>query len=90
MNAPSVAATSMAEQMADYIAKHAKQPGVVQIGVAQSDAEARRLGFPDLDAAVARVNAVKAKLEALGVTVHLVPRGSTPESQAAMLAHGVS
>lgn len=73
-----------AEEGLAQIAK--MNPEAADLGLAKSDAEAKRLGFPCIGAHGAALGIIAAKA---GIPVSIVPRGSSVASAAAVKAHGI-
>lgn len=73
-----------AEEGLAQIAK--MKPEAAEIGLAKSDAEAKRLGFSCVGAHGAALGIIAAKA---GIPVSIVPRGSSVASAAAIKAHGI-
>lgn len=60
----------------------------IQLGVSSDDAEARSLGWPCVSAHERVVALIATTAISIGLTVAIVPRGSTPETAAAADIHG--
>lgn len=66
-----------ADQVDDLVASRSEQPEIIELGVASDDHEAQTLGWPTATAHAMTLAIVAARLIGDGLTVEIVPRGST-------------